>query len=144
MNKDLLATLISYVRDFHNVCDLSIGNPTDKTLKLWDNLIYEEFYEADDELFRYGEFSEKISLEKSNIPAYVAELCDELYVIFGQFVNLGVEKQACALLAAIHEANMNKADPKTGKVKKNRAGKVQKPKGWQKVDVEKVFNDASS
>ena len=45
------------------------------------------------------------------------------------------------IFQAVHQANMNKRNPETGKFERRADNKVIKPPGWVTADIDKIVND---
>lgn len=61
-------------------------------------------------------------------------LVDAYYYSLNASARQGINLSS--LFAVVHQANMNKRDPETGKFLKREDGKIIKPKGWQPPNVE--------
>jgi predicted HAD superfamily Cof-like phosphohydrolase len=110
------------VKEFHEV----MGMEDNKTPTLVDGetaglriaVIAEEF----------NEFIDGVAQE--DLVEIADALGDLLYVIYGAANAYGIDLEP--VFNEIHDSNMKKIDPETGKVKYREDGKVLKPKGWKK------------
>lgn len=66
-------------------------------------------------------------------------LTDLQYVLDGAYIAFGLAKYKNAAFNEVHKSNMAKLWS-DGKVHKNEHGKIIKPPGWQKPDLDKVIN----
>lgn len=58
---------------------------------------------------------------------------DTWYYMLNAFCKKGINLSK--IFSVVHEANMNKRDPKTGKFIKDAKGKTIKPEGWKEPDI---------
>jgi predicted HAD superfamily Cof-like phosphohydrolase len=124
-----LEQAIADVRAFHEACDVPVLKsprlPDTDRRALRMKLLVEEL----------TEFRE--SLCASDLEGCAQELADLIYVAIGAGLEFGLPLGE--VWRAIHEANMAKADPVTGKVTKREDGKVLKPDGWQPANIKALF-----
>jgi len=112
---------------------LEASDCTDKNLeneKLYNKLIEEEYSELNREDFYLGQPKNTNTIK---------EALDLMYVTAGYLnVTIGPEKaQEC--WEALHANNMSKCTD--GKLVKNEVGKVQKPDGYEKLDLSLILGD---
>ena len=116
------------VGEFHQACDVPIESfpkiPPPDRVKLREGLILEEFDE-----FRAA------NTDGSIVDAADA-LIDLLYVTFGACLEYGIDAQE--VFNEVHRSNMLKVGP-DGKVTRRADGKILKPEGWQKPDIERAL-----
>ena len=62
---------------------------------------------------------------------------DIIYYILDTAAKNGIDLDP--VFAAVHESNMSKRDPTTGKFILNAAGKVMKPEGYKPADIKTIF-----
>ena len=106
------------VDQFQKACD---QNPSPENVRLYYDLITEE----------YHEFREAIEVQDE---VEQLDACmDMIWVILGFCHMKGFDVEGA--WKEVSKTNLNKIDPKTGKVKKDAAGKVMKPEGWQSPDL---------
>ncbi|WP_084960109.1 MazG nucleotide pyrophosphohydrolase domain-containing protein [Thermoactinospora rubra] len=103
------------------------GSPVDLRLRL--ALIEEECAEVRSELLAAIE-------GRGSLPRLAKELADLLYVVYGTADRLGIPLDRVFQL--VHEANMRKVDPRTGRVERRADGKVLKPEGFRDVSLEEI------
>lgn len=72
----------------------------------------------------------------------IVEQADAMVDIYYYCLNAASKKgmDISTIFHIVHEANMNKRDPQTGKFIKNEEGKIIKPKGWTAPDVLSEIN----
>ncbi len=59
---------------------------------------------------------------------------DAIYYLYNCFAKKGINLSS--IFKTVHQANMNKRDPQTGKfIRRESDGKVLKPQGWQAPDI---------
>lgn len=114
----------AHVRKFHEAIDAPVNTeytPLDKAaVKRRKKLIQEEYNEV-------------IAAFDSNDPGSLPhELCDLLYVIFGTFVEMGLNPAHG--FRAVHDKNMEKVGGP-----KDKDGKQLKPKGFIPVDMNYIY-----
>ena len=68
-------------------------------------------------------------------------LADLQYVLDGGVLTLGFEDFFDAAFREVHASNMTKADPVTGKMVKDGAGRVQKPAHYRRPDLGPILKD---
>lgn len=77
------------------------------------------------------EFNELIKgIAKEDLVEIADALGDILYVVYGCANAYGIDMEP--IFNEIHDSNMKKIDPETGKVRYREDGKVLKPEGWKK------------
>src|SRR5438034_10485198 len=77
------------------------------------------------------EFNELIhGVAKEDLVEIADALGDLLYVLYGAANAYGIDLEP--VFNEIHRSNMKKVDPKTGKIRYRKDGKVLKPEGWEK------------
>lgn len=81
------------------------------------------------------------AFDEKNMVEVVDGLVDSLYVLFGLVNRMGLAHEVVRGFEEIHENNLTKIFDSEGRliVKRNEAGKVIKPEGYQKVKLENVF-----
>ena len=123
-----LEKALAYVRAFHEACDVPVLDrpefPDGERAKLRMRLIDEEANEIEE------------AMRKRDLAGLTQELADMIYVTVGCAIEFGLPLNE--VFAAVHEANMAKVDPNSGKVLKREDGKVLKPDGWQPADVKSI------
>lgn len=86
----------------------------------------------------------KMIMDSKDIPksvnegvALIAEQADALVDANYYMLNTGAKKgvNLSMIFNKVHEANMNKRDPATGKFLKRADGKIIKPAGWKEADI---------
>jgi len=97
---------------------------------MWERLIWEEVNELDLAARKFHQ-----SYSADHLAEVLHEAVDILYVTAGLLNNLGVGHLAMEAFRRIHEANMRKVDPTTGRVVRRADGKILKPEGWQPVKL---------
>ncbi|MFI6496012.1 hypothetical protein [Nonomuraea typhae] len=100
------------------------------------DLIHEEAEEVSSELKAIWSMTGDFSRAR-----LAAELADLLYVAYGTAQLFEIDLPA--VFELVHEFNMRKVDPETGKVRRREDGKVLKPEGFKsltKEDIEAVIN----
>lgn len=117
------------IADFHHAIGVTVPDeptmPSAETMRLRKTLVreeYEEVMEAFDGLLKTD----------INIVPLMHELADLLYVVYGTFVQFGVD--ADAVFDEVHRANMQKA-----RGPRREDGKVLKPADFQPADVTSVI-----
>jgi predicted HAD superfamily Cof-like phosphohydrolase len=73
----------------------------------------------------------------ADLPAIADGIVDSIYVLVGAALSYGIP--LARVWEAVQTANMAKADPVTGMVKKRSDGKVMKPDGWTPPDIAAVL-----
>jgi len=66
-------------------------------------------------------------------------LTDILYVVFGTYHTLGLAHLAEAAFDEVQSSNMTKVDPATGLCIRDANGKIQKPSGYRRPNLSKLF-----
>lgn len=142
-------------RDFCRAMDIPVATkpvtliyePAEELLALGSRLITEEFNELSEEINHLERIinsgmveHEAEALAQVRMRQMTAEMADLIYVICQTANMLGLPLQE--FYTAIHQANMKKADPETGKVIYREDGKVLKPEGWQPADLKKLWYKA--
>lgn len=134
------------VREFHEVFGAPIGEkPRDnlhdqKLLKLRMDVIQEEFEEF--VVACTGKTAvvlvdqPPVANGHPDIVEMADALGDLLYVVIGAALTFGIDLEA--VTAEIHASNMKKLNS-DGTVKRNDAGEVVKPEGWQAPQIAKVL-----
>lgn len=129
------------VREFHRVMGLESDAPMDsKNLGLRTDLICEEFLEFINEVDKakaYINRGEEVPIKIQE--DLLKELSDLQYVISGFAVTYGLPLQAAFNL--VHESNMSKVDPKTGKPIFHSNGKILKGPYYKEADLSPLFNN---
>lgn len=115
-------------KKFMQACDQILAGGLNVETRLWERLIDEEYQELKDELATFH-----VSPTADYKAAIAKEAVDLIYVLAGLMNNLGIP--ADAVWRAVHESNMEKLDPATGKVIKRPDGKILKPEGWTAPDI---------
>lgn len=123
------------------------GQNTDQYI-LYHNLVIEEikeFLESMEEVKEAGlklqEYDEEIptSAVKGLIEASghaAKEAMDVIVTVTGYLLSMGISPELA--WKAVHESNMGKLDPETGKPILRKDGKVQKPSTWRAPNMEDV------
>jgi len=121
---------LNQVREFQKAFEQTLNdNPTvlDRTeSKLRYNLGKEEL----------GEYWDAATDE--NMTEILDSLVDQAYILFGTVNAHGLQEHFLKAFDLVHINNMSKLD-ENGKVLKNEAGKVIKPKGFKPVDLKQLF-----
>lgn len=77
------------------------------------------------------EFNELIkAIAEEDLVEISDALGDILYVVYGAANAYGIDLEP--IFNEIHDSNMKKVDPETGKVRYREDGKVLKPEGWER------------
>lgn len=122
--------VISDLRDFHVACDVPILNePTIPPLPrkaLRRRLIDEE---VNKELIP--------ALDADDLEKIADGIADGIYVLVGTALEYGIPLEY--VWAEVQRSNMQKVDPKTGKVCRREDGKILKPEGWTPPDIRGVL-----
>jgi predicted HAD superfamily Cof-like phosphohydrolase len=119
-------------RDFMRACDQMFSEGLNVETSLWGTLIHEEYLELHKALQDFQ--TQPVLNHKAEV---AKEAIDLIYVIAGLLNNLQVPADDVWL--AVHDSNMSKVDPQTGKVLKRHDGKILKPEGWKKPDILKLL-----
>lgn len=161
---DVNKSQVDLVKDFMLACDqvtpdykidsTKITEQNIKDIKLRLKLILEElseFYEACLDQKTYVLFKIHFSLLQQmtdlldeslidfDIVGASDSIVDLIYVTLGSAVAFGIPHDE--LFTAVHENNMTKVDPTTGKCIRNEAGKIMKPEGYQPVDLTPILQE---
>lgn len=134
------------VRDFHKAC--GTVDPTEPTWPSYKkrslryHLQFEEGNELASELLPehclpVGQFLPHPVGSRAHLAALAKEIADVVYVAIGTALSCGIPLDK--VWAEVHASNMAKVDPSTGMVPRRDDGKILKPKGWQKPDIERVL-----
>ena len=120
-------SFVDDVRAFHTVANIPILDKpqwprADRRILRFD-LLEEEFRELCEAGISVAEVAK--------------ELVDLIYVAIGTALEFGIPLDA--VWEEVHKSNMAKVDPNTGRVVYREDGKVLKPEGWKKPDVQKVL-----
>jgi predicted HAD superfamily Cof-like phosphohydrolase len=102
---------------FMLACDQTVGEFKPKQYRMYVNLIKEEWHELKD------------AVHAADRVEQLDALIDLLVVTTGALHSMGVDAEAA------------KIDPETGKVNKRKDGKVLKPEGWTKPNLEQFINE---
>lgn len=117
------------VGEFHLACDQPVrykpALPTADEAALRLRLITEEFEET------------KRAIETGDIVEVADGLADLIYVIAGTALVYGLPLDE--VWSEVHDSNMAKVDPETGKVLKRADGKILKRPGWTPPDIKTVL-----
>lgn len=117
------------VSEFHRSCDVPIAAApivaSPRRAKLRLSLLREELKETE------------VAMRKGDLVQIADGLADLLYVTIGTALEYGIPIDR--VFAEVHRSNMTKVDPKTGKVRKRRDGKILKPKTWRPPDIDAAF-----
>lgn len=110
------------VEDFHRKFSIDIGEfPLIRKAELRASLIEEEAKETVD------------ALRSGNLVEAIDGMCDLLYVVFGTAVTCGLDLEP--FFDEVHRSNMKKEG---GTYRQD--GKLLKPPGWTKPDIEGVMS----
>lgn len=126
--------------EFHDAMGLPVNNkPTHLEYKRYQRhfaLIMEEYHELCDELTGqiYDEFITKPDPKK-----VVKEFADLLYVIYSLAVETGYWPYIEEAFYRVHESNMTKVSPETGKVEYREDGKVLKGPNYQPPNFDDMY-----
>lgn len=74
-----------------------------------------------------------------SLPKIAQEMADVVYVTVGAALEFGIPLDR--VWAEVQRANLGKADPVTGKVRRREDGKILKPDGWQPPDISRVLGE---
>lgn len=125
---------ISDVADFHKLTGLPILNkptiPAADRVELRWNLVNEE---VNNEL--------KPAIDADDLVGIGDAIVDSIYVLIGMALEYGLPLPM--LWQAVQNANMSKADPVTGEIKRREDGKILKPEGWKPPDVAGIIEHAT-
>lgn len=125
------------LREFHRVFDA--GENEEFTLDkvfLRDDLIYEEYQEVVNELYKVtnSEFDASL-IDKKKL---TKELADLMYVVIGTAVTFGLPLEE--VFEAVHKNNMSKVHP-DGTIKRREDGKILKPDTFKEIDLTPFFKE---
>lgn len=125
------------VEEFHDKGDLAVNEMfTEDLFNFRVKLIGEEFKELFQEAFNV-QAAENDEEKKVALENYLKELCDVLYVIYGQAVSFGWDLEEA--FNRVHESNMTKV-PFT----KDSVGKIIKGDNYKPPTMEGLIDDISS
>ena len=110
---------------FMKACGQTVDRLNDKQAAMYDNLIDEELAELEEAIIRNN--------EEETADAVI----DSIVVLIGYGLSRGWPMKN--LWDEVMSSNMEKIDPKTGKVRKRADGKVLKPKNWQPPNIKDVL-----
>jgi predicted HAD superfamily Cof-like phosphohydrolase len=135
-------------REFMTAFGQSVTGQNSDQYILYNNLITEEVKELYEAMKEVQDAGEKYQSRETDIPAgYVMDLVratghvakeamDVIVVLTGYLLSMGVSPELA--WKAVHESNMAKLDPETGKPIYRKDGKVQKPTSWRAPDMDQV------
>lgn len=113
------------VCEFHEKFGLSIEwkptVPSEEIVNLRKKLVEEEFKELIQ------------AIEEGNLAEIAKEACDLIYVVLGTMVSYGIN--LAPVFDAVHASNMLKVGGA-----KDASGKVLKPEGWKKPDIQAIID----
>jgi predicted HAD superfamily Cof-like phosphohydrolase len=112
---------------FMLACDQTVGEFKPKQYRMYVNLIKEEWHELKD------------AVHAADRVEQLDALIDLLVVTTGALHSMGVDAEAA--WTEVMRTNFAKIDPETGKVNKRKDGKVLKPEGWTKPNLEQFINE---
>ena len=118
----------SQVLAFNLACGNEPGTPTSALSKVYRNLFAEEVNETIEALDKLDEADSEAKLLEA-VTELADGLLDTVYIAAGWLHVMGLEPKS--LWAEVHNSNMAKVDPATGKVTKREDGKILKPEGWK-------------
>lgn len=121
---------LDQVRDFQKAFEQTLNDePTlllEEESKLRLKLAQEELDEYED------------AVKENNLVEVLDSCIDQLYILLGTVNAHGLQDKFLEAFNLVHANNMSKLD-ENGKVLKNAAGKVIKPKGFVPVDLKQLF-----
>jgi predicted HAD superfamily Cof-like phosphohydrolase len=135
-------------RDFMQAFGQSVTGQNSDQYILYNNLITEEVKELLEAMKEVQDAGEKFQARETDRPAgdvmdlvratgHVAkEAMDVIVVLTGYLLSMGINPELA--WQAVHESNMAKLDPETGKPIYRKDGKVQKPLSWKAPDMNQV------
>jgi len=135
-------------REFMLAFDQSVTGTNTEQYILYHNLVIEEIKEFLESMEEVKEAGLELQTYDDEIPtAAVKELIkatghaakeamDVIVVATGYLLSMGVDPELA--WKAVHDSNMGKLDPETGKPILRKDGKVQKPTTWRAPDMETV------
>lgn len=118
------------VREFNEAIGKVPGKPavpSATVLQLRKRLIWEEYHEL------MAEFEEIWGDDPTEIDHLVKEAVDVLYVVYGLFVDCGID--ADKVFDVVHKSNMNKVSGG----KRRADGKLMKPDGWTPPNLAEII-----
>jgi predicted HAD superfamily Cof-like phosphohydrolase len=114
------------IEEFHRAVGLEPGHALDGSKNLFRSKLHQE---ENRELL--------VELYAHNLAGIAKELADVLYIAYGTAYFLGIDIDA--VLDAVHQSNMTKADPATGKFRQDEFGKVMKGPNYAEPDIAAVL-----
>jgi NTP pyrophosphatase (non-canonical NTP hydrolase) len=124
---DKMTNIFEDQKRFMLACDQKVGEFKPKQYRMYVNLIKEEWHELKD------------AVHAADRVEQLDALIDLLVVTTGALHSMGVDAEAA--WNEVMRTNFAKIDPETGKVNKRKDGKVLKPEGWTKPDLESFIKD---
>lgn len=135
-------------REFMLAVGQSIEGSNPEQYILYNNLVTEEATELFAAIREVQQAADELQRHETQIPthtvddlirasAHVAkEAIDVIVVLTGYLLSMGINPDLA--WQAVHESNLSKLDPETGKPIYRKDGKVQKPLTWKAPDMERV------
>ena len=135
-------------RDFMVAFGQSIAGTNTEQYILYNNLVTEEIKELLEAMREVQDAGIELQKYDDEIPTSAIkglidasahatkEAMDVVVVITGYLLSMGIDPDLA--WKAVHESNMGKLDPETGKPILRKDGKVQKPTSWRAPDMKTV------
>jgi NTP pyrophosphatase (non-canonical NTP hydrolase) len=124
---DEMTNIFEDQKRFMLACDQKVGEFKPKQYLMYVNLIKEEWHELKD------------AVKSSDRVEQLDALIDLLVVTTGALHSMGVDAESA--WNEVMRTNFAKIDPETGKVNKRKDGKILKPEGWTKPNLESFIKD---
>jgi len=126
----MLNTQLKQVRDFFKAFSIPFNTEPTNISKDRYLLRYELAQEELDEYL--------VACKENNITEIADALTDQAYILFGSFVEHGMQYKFEELFAEVNRSNMSKLD-ENGKPIYRKDGKVMKGKGYFKPDFSRIL-----
>lgn len=125
--------MLEMVAEFQTATDQTV-NLEPSLLKTKETILrYELMKEENEEYFE--------ACQNKDLVETADALGDELYILLGTINSHGMQHIIGEAFTRIHENNMTKINPETGKVLRNEMGKIIKPKGFKPVDLTDLIHN---
>lgn len=125
--------MLEMVAEFQNATD-QIVNLEPSLLKTKEAILrFELMKEENEEYFE--------SCQNKDLVETLDACVDKMYILLGTINSHGLQNVFTESFNRVHENNMTKIDPNTGKVIRNELGKIQKPIGFKPVDLSDLINN---
>lgn len=117
---------LEMVREFHQKFIVDTGVPIEKVKSVRVPLLVEELNEL------------VLAINEEDELGILDALTDLQYVLDGTYIAFGLDKVKDAAFKEVHRSNMSKLD-KDGKAIVRADGKILKPEGWTKPELEQFI-----